>query len=143
MSRESKIIETSIGRNSQQIVYDYECFGWELLSLDKEQIVFSRETQNPVYPQLLKHQLAYEEKVNERNALLGNTFHQKLYNVKLALFLFVLAVVPFILYTVFYYKKKKELDAARNANSEKIAAIEAEMKRITEESRAIFFSKQS
>ena len=68
MSRESKIIRTSI-YDAEKTIYHYESFGWELLSINGEQITMSRETQNPVYTDLVKSQAKYESLMQEYQGL--------------------------------------------------------------------------
>ncbi|MDR2091415.1 MAG: hypothetical protein LBP62_07210 [Clostridiales bacterium] len=72
MSRESKLIECQ-KEDKQQIIYDYESFGWELLSVTEKGIALSRETQNPVYGDLLKYQIQYENTQEQINKLKNTT----------------------------------------------------------------------
>ena len=68
MSRESKILRTSV-YDAEKTIYHYESFGWELLSINGEQITMSRETQNPVYTDLVKSQAKYESLMQEYQGL--------------------------------------------------------------------------
>ena len=168
MSRESKILFPGPW-GTQATISHYESFGWELLSLNGKQITMSRETQDAVYPDLVKHQAAYEAKVEEFN----NTMPPKLPHPPVApvrnkpfsfgtcLLLLLLGLVPGALYIAYKVSKSKEYKLAvaahenavelhkkecadlNQAHAEKLAQIEAEMKAIVEESHAIFFSKRT
>jgi len=60
MSKESITFNVPVLRQ-QAHIHDYECFGWELLSVNGESVTMSRETQTPVYSDLVKYQVRYEE----------------------------------------------------------------------------------
>ncbi|MDR3293162.1 MAG: hypothetical protein LBT20_03555 [Clostridiales bacterium] len=64
MSRESKIIDCET-QEQKQITYDNESFGWELLSISENRITMSRETQNPIYNELLKFEIEYRDITKE------------------------------------------------------------------------------
>lgn len=68
MSRESKIISAQ-EFDTQKTIFQYESFGWELLSINGTQITMSRETQNPVYTDLVKHQSQYEDLLAKLRAM--------------------------------------------------------------------------
>ena len=151
MSRESKIM-TAAHTNPQTLISHYEAFGWELLSLNGTQVTMSRETQNPVYPQLVEHQAAYEQKNAE---YLSITMPQKPVapppiSLKTCFWLFVLAIFPMVLYLVYKSNQKKDYAAKVDAYEREVAArnerkqtLLAEMDAIVLESRTIFFSRQN
>ena len=68
MSRESIIMKEGPW-GAQQTISHYESFGWELMSLNGEQIAMSRETQDSVYGELVKRQAAYEAKLKQYEAI--------------------------------------------------------------------------
>ena len=68
MSRESKILRAGI-YDAETTIQHYESFGWELLSLNGTQITMSRETQNPVYAELVKSQAKYEALYAKYNSI--------------------------------------------------------------------------
>jgi hypothetical protein len=68
MSREAKIFNEE-KKLIPQRVKEYECFGWELLSISNDQVSMTRETQNPIYPDLVKYEFEYELLRERRNAL--------------------------------------------------------------------------
>lgn len=168
MSRESKILEAGPW-GVQATISHYESFGWELLSLNGEQITMSRETQDDVYTDLIKHQAAYEEKVNEYNATKAPVFPAAPkapdapvpFSLGTCAILLLLAILPGALYIAYKVNKKREYAEAMQKHAEAVSAhkekcaamtnayketrakIEAEMKAIVEESHAIFFSKRA
>ena len=168
MSRESKILQVGPW-GAQSTVSHYESFGWELVSMNGNQIVMSRETQDSVYPELVKHQAAYEEKVAEFNALKAPAA-TKLpsapvapapISIKTCVLLFILMIFPFVLYLLYKTKQKNaysETLAAHNAACAELKAnakkamdtynatksrLAEEAERIAAESRAIFFSHRA
>ena len=157
MSKESKILQAGPW-GAQSTITHYESFGWELVSLNGNQIVMSRETQDSVYPELIKHQAAYEEKVAAYEALrkpvLVPPVEPKPISIKTCFILFLLFVVPFALYLTYKILKKKEynenfaahqaeLTEAMNAYNATKSRLIAEAETIATESRAIFFGARS
>lgn len=157
MSKESKILQAGPW-GAQSTITHYESFGWELVSLNGNQIVMSRETQDSVYPELVKRQAAYEEKVAEYEALrkpvLVPPVEPKPISIKTCFILFLLFVVPFALYLTYKILKKKEynenfaayqteLADATNAYNATKSRLIAEAETIATESRAIFFGARS
>lgn len=151
MSRESKLFNATL-YDLQETISHYEAFGWELLSLNGTQITMSRETQNPVYPELIKHQAKYEELQNRYLAIQHPQAPSKpaAFDFTLFLVLSVLAIVPGVLYAgckISQFKRYKEaIESHRIAVeevNEKKAAILAEMEQVALDSRVIFFSKQN
>ena len=151
MSRESKILQAKV-LDPQQTIYHYESFGWELLSLNGKQITMTRETQNPVYADLVKHQAKYEE-LEAKYAAVRNPEPPKRpapFSLGTCLLLLILAVLPgalYIAYKVYKNKLFKEAVATYQAQlkaaNDKRAAILAEMESVALESRGIFFSRQN
>jgi len=151
MSKESKIFTATLW-NAQETVTHYESFGWELISLNGNQIVMSRESQNPVYPELVKYQGMYEETAAQYSSLQAPTRPAALpsVNYRAAVIGYICLIFPGVLYTVYRVNKKKEYDQAMNEYNEKHAAYQAKrqellekMKNIALESRGVFFSRQS
>lgn len=152
MSRESKILNTSYGEKAETLISHYEAFGWELLAINGSQITMTRETQNPVYVELVKHQSKYEE--------LKAEYHSITYpaaptppppvDFTTCLITFVLAVFPMVLYLVYKHNQKQKYLLALNAYNESVAALNAkkaallaEMEETVLQSRGIFFARQS
>ena len=151
MSRESKIIYASV-LGAQETISHYESFGWELLSLNGNQITMSRETQNPVYADLVKLQAQYEAKVAEYNALVSPVapIAPPKVNFKTCLITFVCLVVPFAIYVTYkvmqskkYNEKLEEYRTALANYNQKRQSILEKMESIALEGRAVFFSKQA
>ena len=151
MSRESKII-TAYEWGPQATVSHYEAFGWELLSLNGNQITMSRETQNPVYSDLVKLQAQYEEYVNAYNRLSAPKAPAKPARVSAAtcFWTFVCLVIPCAVYVtvkVMQFKKYKaalevyngEVEAYNNKKKE----LRAKMEETVLQGRTVFFSKQA
>ena len=164
MSRESKILQAGPW-GAQSTVSHYESFGWELVSMNGNQIVMSRETQDKVYPQLVKHQAAYEEKVAEYNALKKPVpakapvapIAPAPISLKTCAILFLLLIFPFVLYLVYKIKQKNEYEATLQVHKSVLDGIAedhrkamdeynvtksrlvTEAENIAAESRAIFF----
>ena len=116
MSRESKII-TAQEFDTQVTISHYESFGWELLSINGKQITMSRETQNPVYTDLVKHQSSYEDLLGRLRAMRApqppvkpNRFSFSTWFLTLILF-----VIPCVAYTAYkivkHYKYKNAYEA--------------------------------
>ena len=150
MSRESKIL-TASQWSVQDTISHYEAFGWELLSLNGSQITMSRETQNPVYAELVKHQAQYEELVKQYGAIRNpdRPLSPEPVSVGTVLLTFVCLIFPCVLYCVYKHKqfaKFKEAVAAYEMqcaeNSEKKRKLREQMEQTVLESRGIFFSKQ-
>ena len=151
MSRESKIM-SAVRVNTQTLVSHYEAFGWELLSINGNQVAMSRETQNPVYPELVKHQAAYEEAESEYLAITTPKKPTKPTPIDPAtcLWFTLLAIFPVVIYLVVKFNEKnayeqamQEYNAAVAECNRKRQEILAKMDQIVLESRTIFFSRQS
>jgi len=151
MSRESKILTPKIW-GLQETISHYESFGWELLSVNGNQITMSRETQNSVYAELVKLQAAYEEKLEEYGRLVAPTKPTAPITISIptCFITLICLVIPFavyITYKVIENKKYKEAMAiyvAQFAEYErKKKAIKDEMRAIILQGKTTFFSKQN
>ena len=151
MSRESKIITPTI-LGVQDTISHYESFGWELLSLNGQQITVSRETQNPVYTQLVKYQAQYEELEKEYKAVkdpVKPTAPAK-FSLKNCALLLLLLIAPGVIYIVNKVKKNnlyklavEEYNQALSDAKNKRKEILAKMAQVALDSRAVFFSRQA
>ena len=139
MSRESKII--AMTPNFAVSVKQLEAFGWELFSIADRWIVLSRETQNPVYDELVAHEKKCDSKLNELLSLHA-PLEPKPIKKPLCVLLFCLLVFPGVLYLRYKKAEKAKYDAALAAHTQRTDELSDEIKHITEESRSIFFAKQ-
>lgn len=151
MSRESKIIYASV-LGAQETISHYESFGWELLSLNGNQITMSRETQNPVYADLVKLQAQYEAKEAEYKTLIAPVapVAPPKVDFQTCLITFVCLVIPFAVYVTYkvlqakkYKEKLAEYTASFESYNRKRKDIIDNMNSIALEGRAVFFSKQA
>ena len=149
MSRESKIL-TAGNWGAENIIRHYESFGWELLALNGAQITMTRETQNPVYADLVKYQAKYEEVVEKYGKVVNPSqpVAPKKFDLGTCFWLTLLAVVPGVIYIVCKVnqnKKYKEAMHEYHSNvaecNNKRAAIMAEIEQVLLESRATFFAR--
>lgn len=166
MSREAKILNASSAKDTEITVSHYEAFGWELISLNGTQITMSRETQNPVYTDLVKYQAKYEALKEEAAKLKAKA--DALYypeapksvapiDFGTCLLTFILCVFPlaiYLTYKILQKKKYKETLALYNGACASIdnqytkllearKAVLAQMEDVVTQSRVVFFSKQS
>ncbi len=150
MSRESKIINAQ-EFDTQKTVSHYESFGWELLSINGAQITMSRETQNPVYTDLVKHQSKYEDLLAKFRALPAPQAPVKKapFSIKTWFISLICLVVPCVIYTVYKIVQHSNYKTAfQNYTSElaeynrKRTEILNEMETVALESRGIFFSRK-
>lgn len=150
MSRESKILNAGVF-SAQETISHYESFGWELLSLNGSQITMSRETQNPVYSDLVKNQAKYEELTLKYLSISDPTAPAcpNEFAFGTCLLLLVLGVVPGVIYIAYKinrhlaYKEamQRYQDEKREVNKER-ESILAQMQEVALNSRATFFSRQ-
>lgn len=145
MSRETKIVYVDdinpVASNKTTTIKHYESFGWEVLQIDNDEITLSRETQNDKYSELVKYEDEYEEICKQVSQLKRQFKRTKSYNSKLGFFLFILAVIPFIIYLTLFIinnKKIKENNELLNAEIDKLIN---KANKICDESRNLFFSK--
>ena len=152
MSRESKIINaTHIKQPVEEIVRHYESFGWELLALNGTQITMTRETQNAVYPDLVKFQAKYEAKMKEFNGLVPPQppVKPEPVNPLTCLITFVCFIIPCVIYSAFkimqfneYKEKVATYESKLNAYNKERMDLSSEIEQILQDSRATFFGKQ-
>ena len=165
MSRESKIInvesaslvysanESAIGVKYQQdIIQAYESFGWELLGINGDQISMSRETQNPVYSDLIKYQAQYEAKIAEIKALgfVDEPEEPDEFDLETFGICLICLIIPGLVYAgikigqhISYKAKMEEYELAVAELEKKKNKIREEMKKIALDSRATFFARQN
>ena len=150
MSRESRII-TAVEFDAQKTISHYESFGWELLSINGTQITMSRETQNPVYTELVKHQSQYETLLARLRALPIPCAPKERapFSFKTWFISLICLVIPCIVYTVYKIVEHSNYKNEYEEYSKKLATYKAErtmilneMDAVALESRGIFFSKK-
>lgn len=145
MSRESKLFTAPNKLQVSEQIKDYESFGWELLSVNGNDVSMSRNTQIPVYVHLVKYENQYEE-LMERIRMEQSKLNQLHYEpIKpLTLFiLFLLLIFPAVLFFLYKKKKKEEYMEAKQTHEEKIAELRIEVQKIVNESRATFFAQRT
>lgn len=150
MSRQSIIIYPS-AFNTQDTISHYESFGWELLSINGNQITMSRETQNPVYSELVKLQSMYEEKLDEYKKIIDppKPFEPEDFEIGTFFKTLLCLVIPCIIYTTYkivqrnkYKKAFKEYTERVYLLNEKRRSLIKEMEAIALQGKTVFFSKQ-
>ena len=149
MSKESKIFSPNLW-STQDTITHYESFGWELLSLNGNQIVMSRESQNSVYPELVKFQKIYEDTAAEYNSLKAPTPPVKPIGISFGIcfITFLLFLIPCIIYVAYKLNQNNEYQKTLQAYNASLAeynnrrsALLEKMKSTVEQSRVVFFSK--
>ena len=151
MSKESKIFSPTTW-GVQETISHYESFGWELLSINGNQIVMARETQNPVYSQLVKFQDLYEQLDAKYKSMVPPMPPKPLnpVNYKGAIIAFLCLIIPGVLYVAYRINKKNQYNmeladyniALDKYNAER-EAILAQMKEKADQSRVVFFARQN
>ncbi len=150
MSRESKIINAK-EFDTQATISHYESFGWELLSANGNQITMSRETQNPVYTDLVKHQAEYESLLGKLRTLPYPVAPQRPVPFELGkcfrmLLCLIVPGIAYIVYKTVKHKKYKEALAVYEQEladcNRRRADLIAKMEAVALESRGIFFSQK-
>ena len=151
MSRESKII-TANQFDAEKTIYHYESFGWELLSINGNQITMSRETQNPVYQDLVKHQAKYEELLQKYRvvAMPCAPTRPNPFSIGTWFKTLICLIIPCVVYTTYKIIQNNKYKQALAIYIEELAQATAkksqilkEMENVALESRTIFFSKQT
>lgn len=140
MSRESKFFSVPDRKTMTEKVKELECFGWELLSVSGLNVTMTRETQNKVYPELVRYEYEYEALNEELNKL-----HEPIspfFNVFLFIILTILFILPGILYLIYYLYSKQKYMRLYNEYSSKYDQLSQQIKEICDKSRIIFFSPQ-
>jgi len=142
MSRESKIIYAPNKKIIGQRVKEFESFGWELLSINGLDVSLSRETQNSVYTDLVKYEYQYEVLREEQEAL---KIPRKAPSFSFLLFLLglLLFILPGILYIAYILWKKKRYAEELNVYNMEFQRLEKEIKKVCDDSRSVFFSRQN
>lgn len=145
MSREAKIVYSDNFFSTQEKINHYEGFGWELLSINGKQISLTRETQNPIYTELVKNEAKYNELVKEYELISNelNRVYHKPASIKAALILLLLAIIPGVLYIVFKTKDKNAKEALKIELRQKLDVKRKEIDDLVLLSRATFFGKQN
>ena len=150
MSREAKIINAK-EFDTQATISHYESFGWELLSVNGQQITMSRETQNPVFSELVKHQTEYENLLGKLRGLPYPVEPQRPIPFQLGkcfkmLLCLIVPGIAYIVYKAVKHKKYKDAYAVYQQEisdyNKKRADLIAKMEAVALESRAIFFSQK-
>ena len=152
MSREAKIFELKLW-SAQETITHYESFGWELLSVNGNQLTMSHETQNPVHSELVKLQRIYEDKVAEYERLrkTGPTPPTAPLPVSAmaCLFSFVCLVIPCAIYVTYkisqnkkYKNELSEYEDQLEEHNRKIEQVRKEISDTILKGKATFFSKQ-
>ena len=150
MSREAKILKPG-EMGLEKTVHHYESFGWELLSLSGDTIALSRDTQNPVYTTLVRNEIKYNKLVKEYNEMQPPVPPMEHARFKFGKFLllFILGVVPGIIYIGCKIKHKRQNEAANakyQRDLERFDESKAEaldvIAKLLKESRATFFARQ-
>ena len=101
----------------------------------------SRETQNSVYTELVKYEYQYDvlrEKLdNLKKPIQPSSFSLIMFLVSTLLF-----VVPGVLYVYFYIKRKNQYEEDLKVYNETCDQLVKEIKKVCDDSRAVFFSRQ-
>ena len=104
-------------------------------------VSLSRETQNSVYTELVKYEYQYDvlrEKLdNLKKPIQPSSFSLIMFLVSTLLF-----VVPGVLYVYFYIKRKKQYEEDLKVYNETCDQLVKEIKKVCDDSRAVFFSRQ-
>lgn len=142
MSRESKIIYAPNKKIIGQRVKEFESFGWELLSINGLDVSLSRETQNSVYTDLVKYEYQYEVLREEQEALNMPT-NPPSFSILLFLLGLIIFILPGVLYVTYVVWKQKKYTEDLNVYNMEFQRLEKEIKKVCDNSRSVFFSKQN
>jgi len=141
MSRESKIFTALSKGIVGKRVKEYEAFGWELLSINGTDVSLSRETQNSVYPDLVKFEYEYEA-LRESQSALAVPIQPEPFSVFWALIGLLIFVLPGVLYIVFKIMMNKKYNEKFLEYTTEFNRLENEIKNTCDKSRATFFSRK-
>ena len=150
MSREAKIIKPGAW-DIEQTINHYESFGWELLSIDQDSVVMSRETQSPIYDALLKNEAKYQKLINEYMEMTYPEAPEahKPFRFGKFLVLFILGVLPGFIYACRKRRQKKNHKKALQRYQKMIEIRDGEKQELLERieqlvlnSRATFYAKR-
>lgn len=104
-------------------------------------VSLSRETQNSVYTELVKYEYQYDvlrEKLdNLKKPIQPSSFSLIMFLVSTLLF-----VVPGVLYVYFYIKRKNQYEEDLKVYNETCDQLVKEIKKVCDDSRTVFFSRQ-
>ena len=142
MSRESRIFTSNAYQNPQTLISHYESFGWELLSINGNQVTMSRETQVDCYTDLVKYQSQYEQKLQELLAIKDPVAPAPI-SGGICFITFLLAIFPLALYLTYKIKKKNAYKAVVAENAALREKLTKEMDEIALQSRGVFFGKRA
>jgi len=140
MSRESKLFSEDRSLVNKRIK-EYESFGWELLSINGNDVSMARETQNKVYSELVKNEYNYEDLMGKQRALVKPTKPADL-SFGTAFILILLAIIPGVLYIVYKNSEGKKYRENLSIYETEYNQLEQEIKTLCEKSRATFFARQ-
>ena len=150
MSREAKIIKPGAW-DIEQTIHHYESFGWELLSIDRDSLVMSRETQSPVYDTLLKNEAKYQRLIDEYMEMSYPDAPEahKPFSFGKFLVLFILGVLPDFIYACAKRRQRKRHKKALERYQMMVEIRDGEKQELLERieqlvlnSRATFYAKQ-
>ena len=150
MSREAKILNVPM-QTAQRTIQHYESFGWELLTINGTQIAMTRETQNPIYDELVKYQAQYEALMVAYMCLTEPKEPESppAYSFGVCVILLLLGIVPGILYIQRFKEQSKAYDAAVDLYKKQCEEVKrkkinlwSKMEAIVAESRNVFFTRQ-
>jgi hypothetical protein len=141
MSRESKIIAAPNKQIIGKRVKEFESFGWELLSINGLDVSLSRETQNSVYADLVKFEYQYDV-LREQQERLVIPKAPISFSFLLFLILILVFVIPGLLYVGLIIWSKQKYTEAVNVYKAEFDRLEKEIKKVCDDSRTVFFSRQ-
>lgn len=140
MSRESKLFNESKSLIGKRIK-EYESFGWELLSINGNDVSMSRETQNKVYAELVKFEYFYEELIAQQKALVHPPIPAK-FSGGLAFIGLLAGVIPGVLYIIYKIVQNNKFKQKKYEFESEYQRLEEEIKKTCADSRSTFFSRQ-
>lgn len=149
MSRESKLIKPSAW-SAEKTIQHYESFGWELLSFNGDIITMTRETQIPVYAELVRMETKYDELIKKYNSVPYpvKPVAPASFDFGKCCKLLLCLIVPGVIYIVYKNKQKNEYLNANGEFNRKVAeynkkreTISAEIEKLLVDSRSLFYGK--
>ncbi|WP_406615119.1 hypothetical protein ACJA25_02710 [Mycoplasmopsis hyopharyngis] len=109
MALETKVFNTKYHWLSQQeIIEHYSSFGWQTIGVTNDRITMNREVNIEHYQELVALENDYVKYFRETDFALDKS----IMNIKLAIFLFFLFIVPMVLYILNKKKWKKKAGVA-------------------------------
>ena len=149
MSRESKLIKPTVW-SAEKTIQHYESFGWELLSFNGDIITMTRETQIPVYADLVKMETKYDELIKKYNSVPYpvKPVAPASFDFGKCCKLLLCLIVPGVIYIVYKNKQKNAYLEAFGEFNRKVTEynkererIAAEIEKLLVDSRSIFYGK--